>query len=375
MVRTQIVERDEQEDHRRKAARPEPADQRNGVPPQRRPDERERHRRHPHDRQAQGGVGDEERVEAHRHDGPDQARRRRAARRGTTRPGRSTSANSTDGSERAGRRPEGDPGPEGRHEPVPADGRRTRIGEDREGDDGERLGRRRGPTPRRVRPRGAGRRHPRRRSRRRRRWRSRARPRRASAGSPCVSSAAAIARDRVTNGVAIPSFSPLSMLIARRTRTGIARSRRSGRLSAASVGARIDPTSRAKPTPRAGNRSQPTRAPAAMVSGNPMREEPARQPGDPTGLPESDRRGVGEQKEGEGQLGQHPERFGRRRGVDRADARRPEQCSGRHEQDRTADRQAVETNRDQRVARGSRARRGRARAPVPPERAVYLPVK
>ena len=72
MVRTQIVERDEQEDHRGKATRPEPADQRHGVPPQRRPHERKGHRRHPHDRQAQGGVGDEERVKAHRDNGSDQ---------------------------------------------------------------------------------------------------------------------------------------------------------------------------------------------------------------------------------------------------------------------------------------------------------------
>ena len=72
MVRTELVERDEQEDDRRQAARPEPADQGNGVPPQRRPHEREGDRGHPHDRQAQGGVGDEDRVESRRHDGPDQ---------------------------------------------------------------------------------------------------------------------------------------------------------------------------------------------------------------------------------------------------------------------------------------------------------------
>ena len=87
---------------------------------------------------------------------------------------------------------------------------------------------------------------------------------------PAVSSATAIARDRVTNGVAIPSFRPLSMLIARRIRTGIARSSSTGRLSAASVGARIDPMTRAKPTPSAGNRSHAMSAPPAIVNGNPI---------------------------------------------------------------------------------------------------------
>ena len=59
------------------------------------------------------------------------------------------------------------------------------------------------------------------------------------------------------------------MLIARRIRTGIARSSSTGMLSAASVGARIDPRTKARPKPSAGNRSHPTSAPPAMVSGNP----------------------------------------------------------------------------------------------------------
>ena len=74
----------------------------------------------------------------------------------------------------------------------------------------------------------------------------------------------------MTNGVAMPSFNPLSMLMARRTRTGIARSTSSGRLSAASVGARIEPIRRANARPSAGNRSQPTNAPAPIVRGSPM---------------------------------------------------------------------------------------------------------
>ena len=63
MRRTQLVERDEQEDDRGQAARPEPADQRDRVGSKTRADERDGDRDHPHDRQAEKRVGDDGRVE------------------------------------------------------------------------------------------------------------------------------------------------------------------------------------------------------------------------------------------------------------------------------------------------------------------------
>ena len=84
------------------------------------------------------------------------------------------------------------------------------------------------------------------------------------------SSAATIAMNRVTNGVAIPSFSPLSTLSARRMRTGTALLVTTAIPSAVSVGAKMAATSAAGPHPTSGNMTWATSAPAAIVSGKPM---------------------------------------------------------------------------------------------------------
>ena len=76
--------------------------------------------------------------------------------------------------------------------------------------------------------------------------------------------------NNVTNGVMMPSFSPLSTLSARRMRTGTARSVTTAKPSAASVGARIVATRSAVAQVMSANIHRASRAPAITVSGRPM---------------------------------------------------------------------------------------------------------
>ena len=76
-------------------------------------------------------------------------------------------------------------------------------------------------------------------------------------------------RKSATNGVAMPSFKPLSTLSARRILTGTARFVKIARPSAASVGARIEAMSAAAAHPAEGKRSTATTVPSAIVSGRP----------------------------------------------------------------------------------------------------------
>ena len=69
----QRVERDEGEDHRCEAARPEPADEPDGVDAQPTADQRDRHGHHPHDGEAHHGVDDRARVDPGSQDGPTNA--------------------------------------------------------------------------------------------------------------------------------------------------------------------------------------------------------------------------------------------------------------------------------------------------------------
>jgi hypothetical protein len=71
--------------------------------------------------------------------------------------------------------------------------------------------------------------------------------------SPRPSSAATTAMKRVTNGVAIPSLSPLSTFSARRIRTGTDLLVTTAKPSAASVGARIVAIKAAAAHPIPGN--------------------------------------------------------------------------------------------------------------------------
>ena len=71
-----------------------------------------------------------------------------------------------------------------------------------------------------------------------------------------ASSDTSTVRNSATNGVAMPSFKPLSTLSARRILTGTAGFVKIASPSAASVGARIEPMSAAAAHPAAGNRSR-----------------------------------------------------------------------------------------------------------------------
>ena len=104
----------------------------------------------------------------------------------------------------------------------------------------------------------------------------------------CCSSIAS-ARNNVTSGVAIPSFSPLSMFSARRIRTGTRRSVKIGNPNAASVGARMAPIKSAKPSPSAGNNPIAAAAPRSTVRGMPISRSRA---GSPVSLRTSPRSSV-----------------------------------------------------------------------------------
>ncbi len=86
----------------------------------------------------------------------------------------------------------------------------------------------------------------------------------------CSSVAAAKARNSVTNGVAIPSLSPLSTFSARRIRTGTFGSLKIGRPNAASVGARMAAMSAAKARPSPRSTIRATIVPSRIVSGMPI---------------------------------------------------------------------------------------------------------
>ena len=75
----------------------------------------------------------------------------------------------------------------------------------------------------------------------------------------------------MTNGVAMPSFKPLSTLSARRILTGTARFVKIARPSAESVGARIEPMSAAAAHPADGNKSTAITVPSAIVRGSPIK--------------------------------------------------------------------------------------------------------
>ena len=90
---------------------------------------------------------------------------------------------------------------------------------------------------------------------------------------PIMDSCAAVpapATATSTNGVAIPSFSPLSRLIRRRILAGTARLSITPAPSAASVGARAAPISRASQMLMPPNRASASSVPRPIVSGRPI---------------------------------------------------------------------------------------------------------
>ncbi len=89
--------------------------------------------------------------------------------------------------------------------------------------------------------------------------------------APCTASAvAAPARKRLTKGVAMPSFRPLSTLSTRRTPAGTRSSSMIDAPSAASVGATMAPMAAATQRPAPEKSPAASAAPAPMVSGSPM---------------------------------------------------------------------------------------------------------
>ena len=91
-----------------------------------------------------------------------------------------------------------------------------------------------------------------------------------------ASAVTAPARNRLTNGVAMPSFSPLSTLSVRRTPEGTRSSAMIVAPRAASVGATMAPMAAATHSPLLPKRRAAVAAPAAMVSGSPMTEQAGR---------------------------------------------------------------------------------------------------
>ena len=83
------------------------------------------------------------------------------------------------------------------------------------------------------------------------------------------------------NGSAIPSFNPLSTLSAWRINSGTRGFETTARPSAASVGARIVPTSAASQMSSLPNSTAASPQPAAIVSGRPM---PSSRVGRPTSV-------------------------------------------------------------------------------------------
>jgi hypothetical protein len=86
----------------------------------------------------------------------------------------------------------------------------------------------------------------------------------------------------VTNGVAIPSLSPLSTLSARWIRTGTAGSVTTAMPSATSVGARIVAINAAAAHPIPGNTRCASTVPATTVSGSPMNRSRVGRPASPS---------------------------------------------------------------------------------------------
>ncbi len=134
----------------------------------------------------------------------------------------------------------------------------------------------------------------------------------------CCSSIAS-ARNNVTSGVAIPSFSPLSMFSARRIRTGTRRSVKIGSPNAASVGARMAPIKSAKPSPSPGKQPERRRAAQEHSQGHADQQEPRWQPGVLSHLAQVERGGVGEQQQGQRSLGDALHVGGRDRDVDESE--------------------------------------------------------
>ena len=147
----------------------------------------------------------------------------------------------------------------------------------------------------------------------------------------------------------MPSFSPLSMFSARRMRTGTLGLLKIGRPSAASVGARMAPSRQAKARPSCGCRIRATTAPPAMVSTRPMVSSRADRRGVIAHLFELERRGVGEEQQRQGDLGQPLHRFGLRRNRQQVRTAGPQQKPDRHEDHRHGDRPASQLDRQRGV--------------------------
>ena len=252
--RAERVDGDEPEDDRGESARPEPADEGDGGAVEAGAGRAMRDGDHAHDGQGEDGENDVTPVQVlearHEHDGaegePDE--------QGEQRPGLLGEVQTASWSLWWSIAAEGHAADEGGDEPVRPGDVGRRIGEERQGEDGER------PDPAASSICGAGTSRGAGRRRRRSPTPSAAPPTSSTTALVrCVpltaSAVTAPAMKRLTNGVAMPSFRPLSTLRTRRTPAGTRSSCMIEAPSAASVGATMAPMAAATQSPRAANRS------------------------------------------------------------------------------------------------------------------------
>ena len=228
---------------------------------------------------------------------------------------------------------------------VPATDR-ARVGEQRQGQDGE------GPDARRAPAVAAG--QAQEDGTDDTRPRSRGRPRRAARPPPWLrwvpltaSAVAAPAMKRLTKGVAMPSLSPLSTLISRRTPEGTRSSAMMDAPRAASVGATMAPMAAATQSPLPAEEERGGRGAGPDGEGEADAEEACRERGVRPQGPHVDPGGVGEEHEGQRHLGQRADGRGVQVEVD--DGRRAvgDDHAEHDEGDRGRDVPALEARRDE----------------------------
>ena len=169
------------------------------------------------------------------------------------------------------------------------------------------------------------------------------------------------ARNTVTNGVAMPSFSPLSMFSARRMRTGTARSVTTAMPSAASVGARTEAMSAAPAQPSSGARTSPRIVPGDDREQKSDTEEPTGNAGITFDGAQRHRARIGEQQRSERDLREGEDHFAVERELEQSGTVGAERHPGGHEDHRCADAAAGRvvapaTHRPPRSPAGSRCR-------------------
>ena len=176
------------------------------------------------------------------------------------------------------------------------------------------------------------------------------------------------ARKTVTNGVAMPSFSPLSMLSARRIRTGTALSVTTAIPSAASVGASTAAMRAASAQVSPGNTSIATTAPSTRVRSSPTLSSRAGHARVTLEAAQGHGCGIGEQQCPERQLGEGQDDVTSALHLEQVRSLGPDGQARCHEHHGGADPPSVEAPREGAVADGHQQQDQPAHFDLPDDR-------